>query len=426
MSRDPQSRPVAENTSGESQAKAECHSCSFRAVPRTSKRRRTKLAVLVNTIAPYRLPIYAALADSFDTLVLHGGNEANRFWTLKLPPALETRQVWTLQIPVKKQTGVAGVWDTQYMHLNLGLLWWLPWFAPDAILTNELGLRTLVALLYGRLAGVPVWVQWEGSLHSERHVSGFKRWVRGKFARHVRHWISYGACSSEYLASVGASPEQILEVQNCVPHETFSVEGKRRWFEGEPGPIILSVGQLIPRKGFDRLIAACGRASARGIPLTLVLVGKGPERDRLIEQAAQAGLKNFHVLPNQSQEALNEIYRSADVFVLPSMEDVWGLVVSEALWAGLPVLCSQYAGAAEMLPQENIFDPVSDPSFDFALQKVWDGRVAAASRERLQTWQEVSGGIRNAIEQATAEPVASEVLTPDPPVMRTESEAVSH
>ena len=362
-------------------------------------RKQVRLAILVNTMAPYRLPIYGALAAAFDTLVLHGGNEANRSWTLDLPPTLKTRRVWTLQIPVKKQTGVTGIWDKQFLHLNLGLLWWLPRFRPDAILTNELGLRTLMALAYGRLARVPVWVQWEGSLHSERNIRRMKRGLRRLMSRCIGRWVSYGASSSEYLLSLGARREHILEVQNCVPHENFvrAPLTSRRWFEGEPAPVILSVGQLIARKGLDRLVDACGRLAARGLEFTLVLVGDGPERDNLRTLAERAGLQHFHLIPNQSPFDLIEIYRSAAVFVLPTLEDVWGLVVSEALWVGLPVLCSKYAGCAEIVPPQNLFDPVSANSFDAALAKIFEGTLAAADRERLMTWQELSESIRRSI-----------------------------
>lgn len=366
--------------------------------------RAIKLAILVNTIAPYRVPIYTSLATSFDTLVLHGGQEANRSWALDLPPNLKTQRVWTVQVPVRKRTGVAGIRDTQYLHFNLGLLWWLPHFRPHAILTNELGLRTVIALLYGGLTRVPVWVQWEGTLHSERHVSRWKRRLRSFLARHIQHWISYGASSSEYLLSLGVPPERLLEVQNCVPQENFlraSATGSE-WFAEAPGPVILSVGQFIPRKGLNKLIEACGRLSARGVSFTLVLVGSGPERDRLQTQAARAGIKHFHLIANQTQKALNELYRRADVFVFPTLEDVWGLVVNEALWAGLPVLCSRYAGCAEIVPPENHFDPLSDASFDEAMGKVLEGRVQGPDLELLMPWQEVTAAIRGAVLKGTA------------------------
>jgi glycosyltransferase involved in cell wall biosynthesis len=115
--------------------------------------------------------------------------------------------------------------------------------------------------------------------------------------------------------------------------------------------------------------------------------------------AEQAGIKHFYIFRNQSQQALNEMYRAADVFVLPTMEDVWGLVVNEAMWAGTPVLCSQYAGcASELVAEENMFDPLSADSFDAALAKVINRSVCPPDKSKLKTWQEISAMICRALD----------------------------
>jgi glycosyltransferase involved in cell wall biosynthesis len=103
-------------------------------------------------------------------------------------------------------------------------------------------------------------------------------------------------------------------------------------------------------------------------------------------------------LQNQTQEELSLIYRSADAFIFPTMEDIWGLVVNEAILSGLPVLCSRYAGCApELLDEENIFDPLSTDSWDEVLARIFDGTLAASDRTRLKTWQEVGLMIRVAL-----------------------------
>jgi glycosyltransferase involved in cell wall biosynthesis len=189
-----------------------------------------------------------------------------------------------------------------------------------------------------------------------------------------------------------------------VPHETFLEipNSSKTWFENLPRPVILTVGQLIARKGVDKLIEACGRLALRGAKFTLAIVGQGPERERLEELARANDIDSFFILPNQSQSVLNEIYRAADVFVFPTMEDVWGLVVNEAMWAGLPVLCSEYAGcAAELLPETNVFDPLSPQSFDVALARALDGTVALPDRSRLRTWQEVAAMIDRSIKSGS-------------------------
>lgn len=360
-----------------------------------------KLAVLVNIIAPSRLPVLAYLSQNFDTLVLHGGTESNRNWQLESNSAVKTERVFTLQFTLHRKSGKVGVPDKKFLHLNLGLLWSLPRFAPDFIISYEMGLRTLVALVYGKLKGAPVWVWWGGSLHTERFTSTFRRLFRSFLVRHVTRWISYGATTTEYLESIGIPRARILQIQNCVPQEKFLEvpEGPLRWFENDPRPVFLSVGQLVPRKGIDKLIEASARLQSKGHRFSLVIVGEGPDKRALEKLARDKQLDNFRILPNQSPQNLNELYRSADVFVFPTLEDVWGLVVNEALWAGTPVLCSKYAGCApELVPGANTFDPLDDADFDAALQKIFDHAVLPADHSRLQTWQQVSECIVRSIQ----------------------------
>lgn len=363
-----------------------------------------RLALLINVIAPYRLPIYASLAESFDTWILHGGTEPNRSWKVDLPSGLNVQRVFTLQLKMRKKNGIAGVSDVSYVHLNLGLLWRLVQCRPDIIVSIEMGLRTICAVIYGKLAHVPVWVWWGGTLHSERNIPRMKVILRRFLVRHVKRWISYGATTTEYLESIGISREQILQIQNCVPQETFQVAPSKPTdrFNGRPRPLIVSVGQLVQRKGYDKLIEACGRLAARNAQFSLVIVGQGPERDRLQALAKENGIEHFEILPDQSQSDLNEIYRSADVFMFPTLEDIWGLVVNEAMWAGTPVLCSKYAGcAAELLPESNVFDPMSPASFDAALARVLERTLCPPDRSKLLTWQEVSLLMRRSLDSGT-------------------------
>ncbi len=153
----------------------------------------------------------------------------------------------------------------------------------DVIVSGEMGLRTLLALLYGKLTRTPVWVWWGGTLHSERNITRSRARLRQWLARHVQRWISYGASTTEYLESLGVERERILQIQNCVLQETFQsedVSDDGKLLRSHVRPVILSVGQLLQRKGLDKLIEACGRLAARGVLFSLVLVGQGPEKER--------------------------------------------------------------------------------------------------------------------------------------------------
>ena len=161
------------------------------------------------------------LGERFETVILHGGDEPNRNWRLKSGATFTSRQVWTIQVPARKVTGADGVCDVSYLHFNLGLLWELPRFRPDVLISNELGLRTVIALCYSALAGVPLWIWWGGTLHSERNIDVGRRVLRKVLRRAVRRWISYGETSTEYLESLRVPRGNILQIQNCVAQESF-------------------------------------------------------------------------------------------------------------------------------------------------------------------------------------------------------------
>ena len=365
-------------------------------------------------LTPYRLSAYKLLGEKFHTVIMHGGTERNRTWQLEVPRSLEAKKVWTIQIPMRKQTGIPGIFDTAYVHLNLGLLWEIPRFAPSVVISHEMGLRTVIAIIYGMLTRTPVWVWWGGTVHSERNINKSRALLRRFLARWVSRWISYGVTSTEYLESLGIDRRHILQIQNCVRQATFQVVPSKEpeWFKNHPRPVILTVGQLVERKGIDKLIEACGRLAANGADFSLVVVGQGPEQNRLRELANQSGIKHLEILPNQAQSTLNEIYRSADAFVFPTLEDVWGLVVNEAMWTGTPVLCSKYAGCAtELLPESNIFDPLSEESFDLALARILNQSVCPPDHSKLKTCEEVSGLICRAIQSGSPIDAAGKVLS---------------
>ncbi len=381
--------------------------------------RKPRLAILVNTVAPYRLPIYAALAKEFETVILHGGHEPNRRWKIKSGSSFQSRKVWTLQVPSQRETGTNGVCDTCYVHLNFGLLWELPRFRPEVLISNELGVRTIIALMYASIFRIPLWVWWGGTLHSERNICGRRRLLRRYLPKAIHRWISYGATSTEYLEHLRVPRERILQIQNCVEQERFQAEPATLgdWFPDSPGPLLLSTGQLIERKGMDKLIRACGRLAAKGRTFTLVLVGSGCEYERLQALAEEQKLQHFHILPEKPQAVLNQLYRRADAFIFPTLEDVWGLVVNEALWAGCPVLCSTYAGCApEIVPPENVFDPMSADSFEAALEKIFNGSLASAEASvgAMRTHQQVSAALLRSLQTNTPGQLDHETSTSIP------------
>jgi len=124
---------------------------------------------------------------------------------------------------------------------------------------------------------------------------------------------------------------------------------------------MLYVGQLINRKGIYQLLKALSELHDPNVGL--LIVGSGPQGRELEEFCKDQNLENVYFEGFQQQEALLRYYSLADVLILPSFKEVWGLVVNEALASGIFVLCSSYAGAAYDLIKEGwngiLFNPHS-------------------------------------------------------------------
>jgi len=361
-------------------------------------------------IAPYRLPIFSVLADQFDFLLLHGGKEANRNSWNSLEESLPNARVvraWGCQIRhVRKVNG--EVFDEKFIHITPGLLWHLLRFPPDAIISGEMGFRSMLALAYGTVFRRPVWIWWEGTPHSERNIGPLRKILRKTFTFWANRWITSGQTSTEYLVSLGVKRDRILQSQNSVDEERFKASVEPAWVI-QPRPVVLYVGQLIERKGVRLLLGAAASLQQNGCEFSLLLVGSGREKQALEQRAKSLGLKNVHFRPSQTPEKMPSVYRSADVLVFPTLEDVWGLVANEALLSDIAVLCSKNAGcAAELFPLENIFSPENSVEFVEKLRHAISGQLRRTDCTRLKTTphlaheliQHLNGALANKAELA--------------------------
>jgi len=246
-----------------------------------------------------------------------------------------------------------------------------------------------------------VWVWWGGTLHTERKKAGWlKRFLRPFLARCVGHWISYGQSSTRYLLTLGIRRERILELQNAANESYFEVPAKPQ-FHLQPKPVLLYVGQFIRRKGVAHFLRAAAALHKEGIRFSVLLVGGGPDRQSVEQLSKDLGLNNVQFHPAQTPQLMPGVYRSADVLVFPTLEDPWGLVANEAMLAGLPVLCSKYAGCAEELfSAECVFDPENVAEFRERLRLAIDGRLSLPDLTRLKRSTQVAADLIAALQRS--------------------------
>jgi glycosyltransferase involved in cell wall biosynthesis len=356
-----------------------------------------RIALLINLVAPSRVGVYERLAAALDLIILHGDMESDRSsWEEVTVESARVRRVsgWQFSL-TKSQRG--EIFDHWFLHLEPGYITELIRERPDAVITDEMGFRTLVGLAYGTCFRKPVWVWWGGTSHTERHVGWFRKLVRGIVARWAKRWISYGQTSTEYLLTLGIPRERILQVQNCVDESWYGTREESD-LDVRPRPMLLHVGRMVAGKGIAEFLHAAARLQREGLRFSIVLVGGGRDCAKLKRLAVELGLTNVHFYSAQPPKSMPGFYRGADVLIFPTMTDVWGLVANEAILSGVPVLCSRYAGCApELFGPESIFDPADEKSFVAALRRAVTGQLPHAERSRLWSTVEVGDVIANAV-----------------------------
>jgi glycosyltransferase involved in cell wall biosynthesis len=176
---------------------------------------------------------------------------------------------------------------------------------------------------------------------------------------------------------------------------------------------LIAVGALVPRKGFDVLIAAL--ATLAELPWHLTIAGD-PSRDPPCAARLNADISRFKlsdrvtVLGAVTDERIAELYANADVFTLASRYEGYGMAFSEALARGVPVIATTAGAIPETVPAgAGLLVPPDDvPAFVTALQRVIANpeersRMAAAAREaalKLPTWQASAKLFSDALEAA--------------------------
>lgn len=143
-------------------------------------------------------------------------------------------------------------------------------------------------------------------------------------------------------------PETAISVIENFFEQDVIVEKAREPLEPFDRLTFISVGRMVPVKGFDRLIDAHARLMAEGGDHLLVLVGEGKEREALMAQAQRLGVGDSVILSGFQSNPYRFITR-ADVFVSSSLSEGHPLVIGEALVLGVPVMATDCEGSRAIL-----------------------------------------------------------------------------
>ena len=213
----------------------------------------------------------------------------------------------------------------------------------------------IISIFYMRLRGIHYTIQSEGGFPGDG--KGLKERLKSFLMRDADLFFSTCDMDDKYFFRYGASSDRIRryiftathasQVPGEAPSQKMRKEYKLKL--GVPyNRVILSVGRVIPVKGFDILIEAC-KEMDEDTALYIVGGSKTEELDKLIRKNE---IKNVVFVEEINSNALADYYIMADVFALATREDTWGLVINEAMLYGLPIVTTEMCVAGSALIED--------------------------------------------------------------------------
>ena len=245
------------------------------------------------------------------------------------------------------------------------------------------------AMAYMRLHRIPFWMEVDGGLIRQEKKHKFL--IKKTLVTMADRWLSTGPNTTRYLVHYGAKKEQVAEYpfsslsETELLPQTVTAEEKKALqlaLGMEEEKIILTIGQFIHRKGFDVLLKAAAKLQG---DVGIYIVGGVPTQEYL-KLRDELMLQNIHFLDFQPKDRLRLIYKAADLFVLPTREDIWGLVINEAMAYGLPVITTDRCVAGLDLVENGVNGYIVPVGDEVALAE----KIDLALRSDLQAMGAVS------------------------------------
>jgi glycosyltransferase involved in cell wall biosynthesis len=295
----------------------------------------------------------------------------------------------------------------------------------DALWVHGWGSATCwLGFIAARRHRIPLLLRGETNGISER--GGLKGCIRRFLLRRlfsqVSTFLAIGAHNADFYAAYGVFKESIFLAPYTVDNDFFfarsqSLARQKLLLREREGiapdlPVILFCGKFSEVKRPLDLLAAFQQLGDDP-KASLVFVGDGRLRVEMQQYIVEHSLRRVHFLGFRNQSELPACYALADVFVLPSSFEPWGLVVNEAMCFGLPVIASDKVGAVPDLVHDGVngfvFPAGNVKLLADRLRKVLLGedmrqRMGTQSRSIIEHWgiNETVRGILRALDYATA------------------------
>lgn len=317
-----------------------------------------RLVILTEIISPYRIPLFNALAQC-------AGVDLHVIFLAETDPVLRQWRVYKDEIRFSYE--VLPSWRPRVggynALLNRGVGRALRAAVPDAILCGGYNYAaSWQALVWARTKNISFLLWSESHSHETRRVRPLVEFLKDEFLHRCTGFVVPGRLALEYLVDHKIKEDVIFTAPNAVDNDLFAgcaEEARknasvRRQELNLPDRYFLFAGRLVREKGVFELLSAYAKLNEQvRQQVGLVFAGDGACRQELEERAASISPGVVRFAGFAHREQLAKYYALAEMLILPTYSDTWGLVVNEAMACGLPVVLSRAAGCSADLVREN-------------------------------------------------------------------------
>ena len=349
-----------------------------------------KVLFLTNIPSPYRVEFFGLLAEKCDLTVVYERRTAS-----------DREDDWYINHNDTKKYQVHFLKGINYSNdaaIAPGVVNILRKGKYDTIVVSGYSSVTqMLALITLKLRRIPYILNVDGGNIKQESV--FKRWYKTKLISGADKYLSTGKACDDFLIHYGAPQDRLrrypfTSIKEEDILEAPLTETEKEIYKQKIGckypRMILSVGQPIHRKGFDVLIEAMAQIDDPDIGAYIVGGEPNDECKSLLEQYR---LTNIHFVPFMKKNELSDYYKAADLFVFPTREDIWGLVINEAMSYGLPIITTDRCNAGLELVRDNgalISAGDSNKLLKAILEAIYSDNINSMSRESLDVIKEFS------------------------------------
>ena len=254
--------------------------------------------------------------------------------------------------------------------------------AADVIITEGFGSWAPAGICFAVIHRKKLCMFYERTAYVERNSPIWRSIYRRIVGIPVDYFLINGTLTEKYLND-NLYFKKTPKMKGCMCADSFGLSQAvtkvtnidknelRKKMSLMDGLTFLFVGQMVERKGIKELLAVWGKHTRKYFNDNLLVIGKGILEKPLREQYLSDN--SIHVLGGISYDELYKYYALCDVFIMPTLEDNWCLVIPEAMACGKPVACSIYNGGHYELVQNGVngykFDPLRPESIVDTLAK---------------------------------------------------------